>query len=97
RADEDYRYLRDPSRATDFLDAVKYLPLDDAGKTYLTFGGEVRERYEYFHNAQWGAGPQDPTGYLMQRYMLHADLHASEDVRVFTQLKSGFVTGRVGG
>src|SRR5262249_28721442 len=53
--------------------------------------------YEYFHNAQWGAGPQDHDGYLLQRYMLHGDLHLSDQVRAFTQLKSGVVTDRTGG
>ena len=28
RYDEDYRYLQDPKRRTDFLDAVKYIPFD---------------------------------------------------------------------
>ena len=32
RADEDYRYLRDPARRTDFWDPVKYVPLNDAGQ-----------------------------------------------------------------
>src|SRR5256885_6977351 len=60
RYDEDYRYLRDPNRRTDFMDAVKYLLLNPQGSSYVTLGGEVRERYEYFHNSNWGAGPQDP-------------------------------------
>jgi hypothetical protein len=97
RYDEDFRYLGDPSRAVDALDAIKYMPFTDRGDVYLTLGGEVRERYEYFHNAQWGAGPEDEDGYLLQRYMLHADQHVGERVRVFGQLKSGIETGRVGG
>ncbi|HLQ39060.1 MAG TPA: alginate export family protein [Planctomycetota bacterium] len=97
RYDEDYRYLRDPGRATDALDAIKYLPLDGSGETFLTLGGEVRERYEYFRNAQWGAGPQDSDGYLMQRYLLHGDLHFGEQVRLFGQLESETVSGRTGG
>ncbi|HZT56607.1 MAG TPA: alginate export family protein, partial [Burkholderiaceae bacterium] len=74
RYEEDWRYLRDPARAADGLDAIKYMPLDDAGASWLSLGGEVRERYEYFHNSQWGGGPQDQNGYLLQRYMLHGDL-----------------------
>jgi hypothetical protein len=97
RYDEDYSYLRDPARATDLLDALKYLPLDAGGEVFLTLGGEVRERYEYFHNAQWGAGPQDSDGYLMQRYLLHGDLHLGEQVRFFGQLESETVSGRTGG
>jgi len=97
RFDEDWRYLRDPARAVDPLDALKYIPLDERGEAWLTFGGEARERFEYFHNAQWGAGPQDSDGYLMQRYLLHSDLHVGEHVRAFAQLQSSIVNGRTGG
>src|SRR5262249_56757052 len=81
----------------DPFDALKYLPIGEDGTRWVTLGGEVRERYEYFHNALWGAGPQDADGYLMQRYMLHGDLHLSDQVRVFSQLKSCVVTRRTGG
>ena len=97
RFEEDYRYLRDPARRTDVWDVIKYVPLRDDGAWYLSLGGELRERYEYFHNALWGQGPQDETGFLLQRYMLHADMHMGEYVRVFGQLKSGLESGRTGG
>ncbi len=97
RYDEDYRYLRDATRSSDILDAVKFMPFALVGDDYLTIGGEVRERYEYFHNSQWGAGPQDSDGYLLQRYMLHGDLHLGEQFRLFGQLKSGIESGRTGG
>lgn len=97
RFDEDYGYLRDPARRTDFWDPVKYLPLNDKGDWYLSLGGEVRERYEYFRNGTWGQDPPDHDGCLLQRYMLHADVHFGPVVRVFTQLKSGLESGRAGG
>jgi hypothetical protein len=71
--------------------------LTGTGDAYLTLGGELRERYEYLHNSQWGAGPQDRDGYLLQRYMLHGDLHLGNHVRFFGQLKSGLENGRTGG
>src|SRR5205085_1528156 len=89
RYDEDYRYLRDPSRSTEPTDFLKYIPFAKDGEWYLTLGGEIRERYEYFRNVNWGGGPQDSRGYLLERYMLHADAHFGEHLRVFTQLKSG--------
>jgi hypothetical protein len=97
RYDEDYSYLRDPPRRTEALDALKYIPLNGDGTSYLTLGGEVRERYEYFQNYRWGEGPQDKDGYLLQRYMLHADAHFGSQFRVFAQLKSGLETDRNGG
>ncbi len=96
RYDEDYSYLRDPARRTETLDALKYIPLNGDDTSYLTLGGEIRERYEYFQNYRWGEGPQDKDGYLLQRYMLHADAHVGAQFRVFTQLKSGLVTDRDG-
>jgi len=36
-----------------------------------------------------GRGPQDDNGYLLQRYMIHADAHFGDYFRVFTQFKSG--------
>src|SRR5262249_48825881 len=40
---------------------------------------------------------QDDSGYLLERYMLHADVHLGETTRFFVQLKSGIETGRLGG
>ena len=96
RADEDYLYLRDPGRRTDFWDPLKYVPLNDSGSWYFSFGGEARERYEYFNHPTWGQGLQDH-GYLLQRYFLHGDLHMGEHVRLFSQLQSSLEDGRKGG
>ena len=97
RYDESYAYLRDPSQRLDYLDAIKFVPLNTNGDWYLTLGGEIRERYEYYHNSLWGRGPQDDNGYLLQRYMVNADAHLGDFFRVFTQFKSGLEDGRNGG
>src|SRR6266446_2769367 len=97
RQDEDWSVLRDPALRTDAFDTVKFIPLSRDGSSWLTLGGEVRERYEYFDNFNWGKGPQDDNGYLLQRYMIHADAHIGENFRVFTQFKSGLEDGRNGG
>src|SRR5271169_3680802 len=96
RADEDYSYLHDPALRTDFWDPVKYIPLNESGSWYLSLGGESRERYEYFNHANWGAEPQG-SGYFLQRYFLHADLHMGEHLRLFTQIQSSLEDGRNGG
>ena len=75
RYDEDYGYLRDSTKETDLFDAIKFVPRGTEGDRYLSLGGEIRQRYEYFHNPVWGQEEKDPNGYWMQRYMLHADLH----------------------
>ncbi len=96
RYDEDYTYLKDPARRTDLFDPIKYVSFNREG-WYLSLGGEARERYEGFQNSGFGAGPQDPNGFLLNRYLFHADVHLGRHVRVFSQLQSGFQNGRRGG
>lgn len=97
RYEENYGYLRDPARRSDYLDPIKFIPLDANGDWYLTLGGEIRERYEFYNNSLWGKGPQDDNGYLLQRYMVHADTHFGGNFRFFVQFKSGLEDGRNGG
>lgn len=86
RYTERYSDLADPARHTDFFDAYKYIPLDsDNPESYLSLGGEIRERYEYYQNPGFGIGGRDETDYGLQRIMLHADLHATERLRFFVQ------------
>src|SRR5262245_65981118 len=51
RYDEDWSYLGDESRRSEWLDRLKYIPLNERG-WYLSLGGEARIRSEYFsqHN-----------------------------------------------
>jgi hypothetical protein len=96
RADEDYDYLCESAHRVDFWDPIKCTPLNAKASWYLSLGGEARERYEYFSHPRWGEGPAG-SGYLLQRYFLHADLHMGEYTRLFTQLQSSLENGRVGG
>lgn len=96
RQDEDYRYLRDRSCQRDIWDPVKYASLNADGSRYVTMGGEIRERYEGFRNANWGAGSQDDNGYFLQRFTLYSDWHLGR-IRLFEQLTSDIEAGRKGG
>jgi hypothetical protein len=97
RQDEDYSYLRDRACYQDFWDPVKFIPFNSERNRYLTIGGEVQQWYEGFRNANWGAGPQDHNGYLLQRISLYSDWHFSRRVRFFGQLTSNIEAGRNGG
>jgi hypothetical protein len=79
------------------FDSLKYIPLDKQGDAYLTFGGQLRDRYEYFDNYLFGKGPQTPDGYNLIRMLLDADLHLSPYFRVFAQGISATEQGRDGG
>jgi len=89
--------MRDRSQRTDYLDPIKYIPLGNREDWYLTLGGEARPYYEWFKNEDWGEAPEDLSGFLLQRYMVHADFHLGKRVRIFGQLKSGIESGRTGG
>ena len=97
RYDEDYSYLRYATNRTDFFDPIKYIPLREPGDWYLTFGGQVRDRYEYFNNYLFGSGPQDVNGYNLLRVMANADLHLGPHLRIFTEGISATEQGRTGG
>ncbi|SDZ17064.1 Alginate export [Nitrosomonas sp. Nm33] len=100
RYDEDYRYLHEPQRQSDFWDSIKYIPIKDRENWFLSIGGEMRQRYEFYHNPNFGAGPSDSRGnndYLLQRYFLHADLHLGQHLRFFGQFMSSLEDGRIGG
>jgi len=99
RYDENYSYLKDPARRTDFWDPIKYMPFRGGDDRYLSIGGSLRERYEFFHNQDAGAVPSGArnNGYLLERYLLHGDLHLGPHMRVFGQFVSGLEDGRIGG
>ncbi len=97
RDKENYIFLKDPARRTDWFDPIKYIPLNESGNTFLSFGGETRQHFEYIDNNDWGLGPQDSNGYYLQRWLLHGDLRVGDRFRVFTQFMSGIEAGRVGG
>lgn len=93
RHDEDYAYLSDPARRSDPLDRIKYIPLSASRPGwYLSLGGEVRQRVEIFKNTDWQPTPTD--GFILQKYMLSADLHLGPRVRMFASFKSGLEDGR---
>src|ERR1700758_2044681 len=93
--DENWQFLSDPTRRTDPWDIVKYFQLTDG--MFASFGGEARESYERFGNQNFGLSVPSPNGYLLQRYLLHADFHLGSRLRLWTELNSSFENGRVGG
>lgn len=100
RYDEDYSYLKDPTCRTDFWDPIKYIPLSDSEIAYLSIGGELRERYEFIHNPDAGLPPASANGNsqaFTERFLLHGDVHVSENLRFFGQLVTGLEGGRIGG
>ncbi len=97
RYDENYSFLSDPARRTDFWDPLKYISIAGGRAGFLSFGGEARERFEAYENEFFSTKPNADNAYFLQRYLFHADYHAAEWLRVFGQLQSSLEDGRTGG
>jgi hypothetical protein len=68
-AEQNWSFLADRSKRTDFFDPVKYIPFGDNPQMYLSLGFEYRIQYEYYDNWMFGAPPQDHNGYVFNRVM----------------------------
>jgi len=63
------------SRTDDFWDRVKFIPLTEDQNVWLSLGGQVRERLEYFNQFLSGVSEPEPSDlYLLSRFRLRADL-----------------------
>src|SRR6266850_7572161 len=86
RFNEDWSTLEgvDTSRTDDFWDRVKFIPFTADESVWLSIGGQVRERLEYFNQFNWGASaPKRSDAYLAQRLRLNTDLHVTPYFRLF--------------
>lgn len=97
RYNEDWSVLREQPSSADPLDALKYIPFDTNGTFYASLGGEARLKYELYTEPVFNQKPADDDGFLLQRYLLHADLHATPYFRAFGQLQSSLEDYRNGG
>jgi len=96
RQDEDWSSFADPSQHSATGDAWKHMTLSNDGSTWVSIGGSFRTRVEVWENFNFGAPPtanHDDT-FVLTRARLHADLHLSESVRVFGELKTAQTTDR---
>jgi hypothetical protein len=96
RYNEDWSFLHDPSQRTDWFDAVKFIPLDGTN-IYASFGGEARLKYERYDEPVFNQQPADNGGFLLQRYLLHADVQLGPHFRAFGQLQTSLEDYRSGG
>jgi len=97
RFDENWSILKGVDRGAtgDFWDRLKYIPFTQDGSVWLTLGGQVRERVEFYHEYLFGhSEPKQTDAYLLSRFRLSADLHLTPYVRVFAEGKASFALDR---
>ncbi len=93
-ADEDWSFLKDRSIRHDFWDPLKYIELPKPD-WYVTLSGEVRISPQGLRIRGDEEQPSTIDNYFLQRYLLSADLHMGKKFRVFTELQSGIINGRI--
>ena len=97
RYDEDWSMLKgvDRSRTGDFWDLLKFIPITQDQNVWLSVGGQVRERFEYFGQFLFGSSaPKHSDGYLLSRFRLSTDLYITQYFRIFAEGKSSLSTDR---
>jgi len=94
RYEEDYSNLKQDS-SKHWYKTTKFDPLSKNGNTYLSIGGDIRYQYQWFKNENWGESPKDDDGFILTRYLVHADIHAGSHFRTFVQLQSSLANGKV--
>jgi hypothetical protein len=94
RWQEDWSSLADPSRRSEPLDRLKYIPLALADqRVWLTLGGGGRERFETNDARLLGTVPGRADSYVISRGELFADLRAGP-VQAFVEVHSDFAPGK---
>jgi hypothetical protein len=74
------------------INKLKHIPL---GKhSNISFGGELREQYQYFDNTNFGDIPptasKQSIGQLWHRVMVHSNIELGKKTRLFVQANSTF-------
>jgi Alginate export len=88
---EDWSVLADPRVPWEPLDWLKYIPLSAYDpKTYLSFGADLRQRFEANNAVNFGVHPNKNQNYLLSRSDAFADLRIADQVQVFIQFESDF-------
>ncbi len=92
RYNDDFSYLKNDTAGKRFAEKLKNFPFTKGSTN--SFGGEVREQYQYYSPPNFGdilpGFTKNNTSQLLQRVMVHTNLEFGSKLRVFVQLGSTF-------
>ncbi|MEH6703469.1 MAG: alginate export family protein [Galbibacter orientalis] len=71
---------------------LKYIRINSS--TNVSFGGDIRTQYLLMNNEGWDPASKDGDGYMLTRWLLHADLHLSKRIRIFAEMQSALTSSR---
>ena len=94
RYTEDYSSLKEDT-SSNWYKKMKFSPLSKNKNTYISYGGDARFQYFYTKNEAWGDAAQDNDGYILARFLAHADLHIGKSFRTFVELQSSLSGSRI--
>ncbi len=94
RFEEDWSFLADYRGEPGRADGLKYIELGNGGDMWLSFGAQVRERVEAWSDIGFKANNSNDDVFLLSRIRAHADLHLSDTLRVFLEVKSSLASDR---
>lgn len=93
RWQEDWSALADPALRSAPLDRLKYLPLGGDGRRWLSFGANLRLRYESSQAPALGAGGRAGDTWWLRRLEAHADARLGA-LQLFVQLQDDAAPGK---
>lgn len=82
------------AQSADWSTSLKRISLNNDGSIYLSLGGELRERFEYYSEPFFGLRGVKEDDYLLHRLLLSADLHAGDHFRLFLELGNHLEAGK---
>jgi hypothetical protein len=90
RAEDNFDYLLTDTLQKSWDEKIKFMPLFSGVK--VSVGGEWREQYQNYKQANFGQMPasytEESPHQWLHRWLLHADLRVNARFRIFTQLNN---------
>jgi hypothetical protein len=82
------------AQPADWATPLRRIALNSDGTIYLSLGGQLRERFEYYNEPFFGVRGVHEDDYLLHRLLLSADLHVGDHFRFFLEFGNHLEAGK---